>query len=167
MKKILLLSCYFYSFLIFSLNPSRDSCDFYLELEREQHCTQKNITYLTHYGYYYCSHFLTIKNIYSLALQNWLEETALCLQQKLHDYTQNTDQFNCSAMEKHAFSTHAECYRQSGFCHLGPFDQLRIIKNLIGLDLFFKLGPTLQQALQIGVNCTVDHFQSYERCSLL
>lgn len=153
-----------------NLVPSGDNCNFYLKLELKKLCQQEGADYLVSYGYKYCTHFLVAKRTWNDALERWVSQTALCLQQKIKDYEDlhlEDEDFSCHEMEEIAFNAHASCYRESGFCNLRPFEQLRIVRGLISMDLFFKPRLSLRQALEVAVNCSLDHLRSLERCNLL
>ncbi len=60
----------------YELIPSKENCDFYLELEQQQRCNIYT-NYLKNYGFKYCNLFLQAKTNWQVPLQTWVEETGL------------------------------------------------------------------------------------------
>ncbi|MCA9508264.1 MAG: hypothetical protein KC505_07590 [Myxococcales bacterium] len=148
--------------------PSDSSCEYYQHLEALRPCSQHS-NYLISYGYKYCSLFQTSKNDWSHQLQAWIENTTLCLQEKLADYqalnkNESNDEKYCENLEKIAFKSHADCYTEHGFCRLSCADQIRIASHLFQLDVLLKPKASLQQALLVAVRCSQHQVQS---CNLL
>lgn len=146
------------------LIPSKENCNFYLKLEQQENC-HIYTNYLKHYGFKYCNLFLQAKKNWGLPLQTWVEQTAFCLQEKLLEYhleyVNNNQQDYCYGLEKAAFASHPDCYKNNGFCQLSYDQQLKVISKITNLDILLNPKRTLQQALLIAVDC------AKETCNLL
>jgi hypothetical protein len=110
-------------------SPSKYTCDFYLCLENNIQCGEKG--YPLRYGYRFCKEIQKIKNG-SLVLQNWLNETRYCLQEKLLE----KKQFECQLLFDQSVIDHTNCYLENGYCEL-PIKDKKIIRKQI-LKSFLK-----------------------------
>lgn len=156
----------FFSYNLFSdLTPSHDSCIFYIKFEEKRLCSLQKINYLLDYGFSYCGLFQTLKHRWSNNLKKWVEDTTLCLQQKLLDYD-NDENFSCKDLEKVAFDSHSDCYKKTHFCKLSFRDKSKIVLQLKSFDLLKKTKYSLKQALIIGTNCFKEKTH-LSRCSLI
>jgi len=120
---ILISLCFTQAVLASQCVPSHNSCDFYLCLEQEKQCGYKGFP--LRYGYRFCHNFLGLK-VKSEALTNWLNDTRLCLQERLNQATDYT----CHNMFWNSIQDHVSCYSEKGYCELNRSEK-RFVKKLI------------------------------------
>lgn len=77
----------------------------------------------------------------------------LCLQRKLvPQATGLTNITTCTELENYAFSTHPQCYVDSGFCSLPPTDWGAVIE-IISLHTLFKSLNSLATTAETAGEC--------------
>mmetsp|Transcript_10944 Transcript_10944/g.11981 ORF Transcript_10944/g.11981 Transcript_10944/m.11981 type:complete len:194 (+) Transcript_10944:418-999(+) len=108
----------------FTAGLTDGSCDWYkdcLQVAYDCPATGYN-AYPLGYGYFYCSKFMTNISLYPPQAQEWIENTLVCLKVALkepfYDKAALGDDISCATLTNEAFSSHPECYVQSGFCQL-------------------------------------------------
>lgn len=133
--------------------PSKESCEFYLDLEKELKCVGNETDpsdYLTTYGYAFCSKLQTTERKAGTDLTKWIKETRYCLQKALVDDPRLLKP--CSKMERTAFNAHAPCYKNYGFCELKPEEREEVSREIGSVDLESNRA-TLAQVADIGISC--------------
>lgn len=129
--------------------PSGSNCDYYQHLEDQKRCLSKGSDYLMNYGHFYCSIFLKKAKAWGGEKAEWLEKVALCLQEKVDE----VKDLSCRQMEGHAFRTHSDCYKETGFCDLSRRARIAILQTLIKKPLFYRLPETISEAREIFGHC--------------
>ena len=79
----------------------------------------------------------------------------LCLQKSLNPYVTNINIHKkdaCSALKDFAFSTHSECYVDSGVCELSCSD-IKAVFAIIENSLLTDLVPTIKQVIETADAC--------------
>lgn len=113
-----------------------DVCAFYEQhLEAKTHCG--NDGYPLAYGKKYCQRFRDLDGLTPSGSQ-WRNKTLACLQSKLDSFVK--DGGDCEVLRQSAFSSHAACYLDSGFCALPVGDWLRIFHTINWRDLISDSG---------------------------
>jgi hypothetical protein len=123
-KFLIVAMSFLFSALAFaqsSCPPANDSCNYYLCKASQLRCTDND--YPIRFGYRLCQRYLENQSRSSDRLQAWLPKVRLCLQQKFEQLKVSS----CSSVEDAAFSTHVECYVQTGFCALTARDRAWLI----------------------------------------
>lgn len=133
--------------------PVRDTCTFYRDcLETRYHCGASG--YPIGYGEHYCQAFTAAKSKFDENGKRWISDTMLCLQKALVPEATGakTAVHGCDALSHKAFSTHANCYVDSGLCLLGPADWLAIIET-VGLKELVSSCDAIKQTLITAGKC--------------
>ena len=105
------------------------SCEWYTKcLEQKYQCGAKG--YPLGYGHKYCMKFGQLKSY--PAVEKWVQDTTICLKQKLIPLLNTDRRLSCKQIKKEAFKSHPVCYDKSGFCKLvkklGPIKYLVFLK---------------------------------------
>lgn len=115
-----------------SINKPKD-CSFYKEyLEEKFKCGSNG--YPIGYGFKYCNRFLEYFSNFSSTGKQWVEDTLVCLKQKLVVPYNTFDEKNkdtCDKIKNYAFDSHVQCYVSNGFC-----EELKRSPIQFSLDLF-------------------------------
>lgn len=111
-------------------NPEPKTCTFYPTcLESHYHCGASG--YPLAYGYKICERFLAHKSELTPEGQKWMFAVMLCLQQKLVPLVNGSmENISCEELKHYAYSTHPECYVETGFCGLGVRDWMAVVRIL-------------------------------------
>ena len=136
--------------------PSSENCHFYLDLEKEAACwfkPQDDSNYLVEYGYKYCRIFKQKALSWEDARTQWVDQTALCLQEAL---VLSHPKQGCQQLESLAFDSHPLCYRKSGFCRLGIWQKTTIVMTAVGLDFLLKPVKSFYQTFRLLRDCISD-----------
>lgn len=123
-RVILLLALPLYAFG--APKPSADSCNFYLDMEKEFGCWLREdheSNYFVQYGYKYCGLFKGRASVWKDERTIWSKKTSLCLQNAIRE---PSGPINCLKVESDAFSSHPGCYRSSGFCDLTKWQKTTV-----------------------------------------
>lgn len=81
------------------------------------------------YGFKFCTRFAEANSsVFTPAGITWRNSTLICLQEALVSLLNQT--ISCNAILQYAFSTHPQCYVQSGVCNL-PVHDLLAIEHII------------------------------------
>lgn len=139
-----------------TLKANGDTCDLYLDLEKQLKCATAGHEYLTVFGYKYCTRFQNQKQKGSKKFQTWAHDTSQCLQEMLVDNSKRIGE-KCARLEEFAFDTHSTCYKETGFCRLSEPDQ-KIFRDVLftlegAYDFFKELRRSLIQACNVGMSC--------------
>lgn len=142
-------------------NPQPNTCIFYpLCLESRYHCGPAG--YPLRYGYKYCIKFQEERNKLSSAGQKWMIDVMLCLQEKLvPEATETTNITSCKELEDYAFSTHPQCYVDSGFCTLSPVDWAAVIE-ILSLETLFESLDILVATAETAGECAEFYIWAFE-----
>lgn len=108
--------------------PRDDSCEFYLCMESNMQCGYNG--YPLRLGYRFCEQIIKA-NAQTQGLKTWLNETRLCLQEKM----QNKQQLSCNQLAYASVNDHVSCYIDNGYCELSR-SQKRFVKKLILKKIF-------------------------------
>ena len=116
---------------------SETSCTFYPDCLEAAFPCGKETGYALGAGQPACRGIAAKEDGFSAAAKKWSLKTRKCLQQALLVDKQVADltAMTCEEMSDFAISTHATCYKDSGFCDLRFRDYLKITNSLEGLDL--------------------------------
>ena len=116
--------------------PIENSCSFYLSLEQSIPCGPSG--YTLDFGYPYCEKFLK-SNFYRFSRRGkkFLIKNSFCLQEEIYKNYSENDNLTCKKLKNIAFSGHADCYIDSGFCDLSLFDKI-ILTNVIKKQIPLK-----------------------------
>lgn len=133
-------------------NPQPNTCTFYsVCLESRYHCGPSG--YPLAYGYKYCEEFQEERARLSDAGQEWMVDVMLCLQRKLvPQATGMTNITTCAELEDYAFSTHPQCYVDSGFCALPPTDWIAVIE-IVSLETLFESLDSVAAMVDTAGEC--------------
>jgi len=134
--------------------PSMESCDFYLDMEKELHCSEQSnngSTYLTLYGHKYCARFRRMSGDWTGKPKEWVDRTGMCLQEMLADNSKRIAP--CSQMEEFAFDAHPICYKQYGFCELDAKYRDQIMDEVSAIDIIEQPRRTLTQVINVATKC--------------
>jgi hypothetical protein len=117
--------------------PKESTCSFYLSLEKMIPCGPSG--YAIDFGYPYCEKFLKSKFYrFSENGKKFLTRNAFCLQDVIYKDFSANEQLSCNEVSHMAFTGHADCFINSGFCELSFSDKViltNIIKNQIPLKI--------------------------------
>ncbi|RMJ25355.1 hypothetical protein PHISP_03797 [Aspergillus sp. HF37] len=105
------------------------------------------------YGYKYCEKFQEERARLSDAGQEWMVDVMLCLQRKLISQATGTSNITtCAELKDYAFSTHSQCYVDSGFCALPPTDWLAVIE-IVSLETMLESFDSLSATTDTAGEC--------------
>jgi hypothetical protein len=119
-----LTSTLFAGELSISCEIDENSCNAYLCMEGMNHCGNKG--YYLGYAYKYCDRFSRHMDKFSIAGQQWLLDTKVCLQKSSLDYA--TAGYSCKTIKKEGFKKHVPCYLDSGFCEMPFRDKFAVMR---------------------------------------
>lgn len=101
-----------------------NNCEFYDKcLEAKNSCGASG--YPLGYGLKFCGTFNSMA--LSAEGEKWITATMACLQERLIDYAETKT--SCDKIRTEAFSSHVQCYVDSGFCKLPLSDKATIAKT--------------------------------------
>lgn len=118
-------------FAIPEYRPSRSSCNYYYEVEREYKCGKDG--YALKFGRRLCQRYLDVQSEMPQRVQNWFPKIRYCLQKFIED--QRGSIRGCSDLHRKAIDSHIGCYLSTGFCNLSVTDQASILR-VTGADIF-------------------------------
>lgn len=124
--------------------PAKDSCDYYLCKARELNCTSTD--YPVKFGYKLCQRYLQDQHTAPRAFETWFPAVRECLQKKFDALQLHS----CQNIDETAFSTHVDCYIQTGFCQLSTSDKAWLVVET-SWQMFDPLA--MQTALQVQHAC--------------
>jgi hypothetical protein len=102
------------------------------------------------YGARYAERYLLeVRPEVSPAAQAFLDEVSVCLQQRMAAFV--TDETTCAQVWEHGFSTHPDCYVDSGFCAVDLDSQVAIADAVDPADR--QLPEQQEQVLEVARRC--------------
>ncbi len=111
--------------------PSRKSCNYYVEVEREYRCGSEG--YPVKFGYRLCEKYRVAEPNMPAKVKTWFPKIRYCLQRYLE--TQRGSIRDCHDLHVKAINSHIGCYVATGFCDLGIMDQAAILQ-VTSMDIF-------------------------------
>lgn len=111
--------------------PSRKSCAYYGEVEREYRCGTEG--YPLKFGYRLCEKYRVAEPNMPVAVKAWFPKIRYCLQRYLEN--QRGSIRDCQDLHRKAIDSHIGCYVATGFCNLGILDQASILQ-VTSTDIF-------------------------------
>lgn len=151
MKLLIVTLSLFFSSLTLAQStctPTNDSCNYYLCKASQLRCTDND--YPIRFGYRLCQRYLDDQAEAPRRLTAWLPKVRLCLQQKFEQLKVSS----CSNIEDAAFSTHVDCYVQTGFCDLSNSDRGWLIYET-SWDMLYS--ESLRTAFAVNKACDAQH----------
>ncbi len=142
MKTVITLLLAFFTLSAIAV-PSRNDCNYYLDVERDFKCGFKG--YPLKFGYRLCEKYLEAQPGMTRAVQRWFPKIRYCLQNYLE--TERASIRDCKDLHRKAINSHINCYVQTGFCDLSVLDQAQIVQvtafdilnpDVMGLSLRVK-----------------------------
>lgn len=132
--------------LLFTFSAGANSdlrqCDTYLDVAKNLECDQEN--YLIKFGYRYCRKFIEKEHKFTDRGQLILSGIRSCLLDRLV----SEPQLSCGNVQIISETHHFQCYVDSGYCELGPWDQLKLgwmIKKELLNPRFHAVSESIHQ----------------------
>lgn len=129
--KILIPLILFLFALTIHAAPSKKSCSYYGEVEREYRCGSEG--YPVKFGYRLCEKYRVAEPTMPAAVKTWFPKIRYCLQRYLEN--QRGSIRDCEDLHRKAINSHIGCYVATGFCDLGFMDQAAILQ-VTSTDIF-------------------------------
>lgn len=102
------------------------------------------------YGAFYAERYLVeVRPTVSAAGQAFLDAVSVCLQQDMAAFV--TETATCDEVWDHGFSSHPDCYVDSGFCEVDLDSQLAIADAVEPEDQ--ELPEQQEQVLEVALRC--------------
>jgi hypothetical protein len=117
--------------LLSHAGPSRNNCNYYLDVERAYKCGAEG--YPLKFGNRLCRKYLAAQSDMPARVQTWFPKIRYCLQNFIEK--QHGSIRDCSDLHRKAIDSHIGCYVATGFCNLSLIDQASILK-VTSTDLF-------------------------------
>ncbi|KAK2590393.1 hypothetical protein QQS21_011930 [Conoideocrella luteorostrata] len=133
------------------------TCDFY------ESCAEAALLcgpggYPLGYGLKNCQKFMQRLQYFTSAGRTWIFKVMTCLQHFLITPLSQCD-MSCNRIKDIAFSSHPQCYVESGVCDLPLSDWVQLVIT-VNTDLL--AGPALKQAVVTGGKCALHYVQLIE-----